>query len=131
MLAENIRTLRESFGLSQRDFAKELGVSYGVIANLEYGKLQNPERKMPLFQLMSEKFGVPLEWILADDPGPVPLPELDEAQQEAAQLGKLLASDDPVIAGFLDFYARRTPAERAQICKYVLDFADSIKQHQK
>ena len=131
MIGDNIKKIREAYGCTQEEFAAKLGTTRSVITNLEYSKLQSPEKKMPLFRLISEKFGVPLDWILADDPGPVPLPELDEAQQEAAQLGKLLASDDPVIAGFLDFYARRTPAERAQICKYILDFADSIKQHQK
>lgn len=131
MIGDNIRAIRREFGLTQGEFAEKLGVTSGVITNLEYNRLSEPEKKMPLFRLIEKTFGVPVDWILADNPGPVPLPELDEAQQEAAQLGKLLASDDPVIAGFLDFYARRTPAERAQICKYVLDFADSIKQHQK
>lgn len=131
MIGDNIKAIRREFGLTQGEFAEKLGVTSGVITNLEYNRLSEPEKKMPLFRLIEKTFGVPVAWILADDPGPVPLPEMDEAQQEAAQLGKLLASDDPVISGFLDFYSHRTPAERAQICKYVLDFADSIKNRQK
>ncbi len=131
MLAENIKALREAFGLSQRDFAEKLGVSYGVVTNLEYGKLQNPEKKMPLFRLMSEKFGVPLDWILSDDPGPVPLPEPDDGQREAAKIGEIVKSEDPFFQAFLQWYAQRTRTERQEICKYVLDFADALKEAQK
>lgn len=131
MIGDNVKALRQSRGLSQRDFAEMLGVSSGVITNLEYNKLTNPEKKMPLMRLISETFNIPLEWILADDPGPVPLPELDERQQEIAKIGEILQSKDPVVTGFLAWYAQRTEQERKEICRYVLDFAEKIKQAQK
>ena len=131
MIGDNVKALRQSRGLSQRDFAEMLGVSSGVITNLEYNKLTNPEKKMPLMRLISETFNIPLEWILADDPGPVPLPELDERQQEIAKIGEILQSKDPVVTGFLAWYAQRTEQERKEICRYVLDFAEKIKEAKK
>lgn len=131
MIEKNIKDLRNSRGLTQEEFAAKLGVTRSVITNLEYGKLQNPEKKMPLFRLISETFNIPLEWILADDPGPVPLPDLDEQQQEIAKIGEILQSKDPVVTGFLAWYAQRTEQERKEICRYVLDFAEKIKEAQK
>ena len=131
MIEKNIKDLRNSRGLTQEEFAAKLGITRSVITNLEYGKLQNPEKKMPLFRLISETFNIPLEWILADDPGPVPLPELDERQQEIAKIGEILQSKDPVVTGFLAWYTQRTEQERKEICRYVLDFAEKIKEAQK
>ena len=131
MFSENIRQLRTAYGLSQEAFAAKLGVSVGVITNIELDRLKRPETKMPLFRLISEKFGVPVEWILADDPGPVPLSDQADAQREAQSISKILDSSDPLIAGFLDFYKRRTKQEREQIAQYVLDFAASLKANQK
>ena len=131
MIGDNVKALRQSRGLSQRDFAEMLGVSSGVITNLEYNKLTNPEKKMPLMRLISETFNIPLEWILAENPGPVPLPDLDERQQEIAKIGEILQSKDPVVTGFLAWYAQRTEQERKEICRYVLDFAEKIKEAQK
>ena len=131
MIGENVKAIRQSRGLTQRDFAEKLGVSSGVITNLEYNKLSSPEKKMPLMRLISETFNIPLEWILAEDPGPVPLPKLDERQQEIAKIGEILQSKDPVVTGFLAWYAQRTEQERKEICRYVLDFAEKIKEAQK
>lgn len=131
MIEKNIKELRNSLGLTQEEFAWKLGVTRSVITNLEYGKLQNPEKKMPLFRLISSTFNIPLEWILADDPGPVPLPDLDEQQQEIAKIGEILQSKDPVVTGFLAWYAQRTEQERKEICRYVLDFAEKIKEARK
>lgn len=131
MISDNIKALRKELGLTQKEFSDALGVSSGVITNLEYGKLQSPEKKMPLFRLISNTFGVPVEWILSDDPGPVPLPDLDERQKEVVRIGEILQSNDPLVNGFLAWYGQRTDAERKEICRYVLDFAEKIKEAQK
>lgn len=131
MIEKNIKDLRNSRGLTQEEFAAKLGVTRSVITNLEYGKLQNPEKKMPLFRLISETFGVPLEWILADDPGPVPLPAQNERDKQMEKIGTALQSDDPVVRGFLSWYGDRTEQEKKEICRYVLEFAEKIKEAQK
>lgn len=131
MIEKNIKDLRNSRGLTQEEFAAKLGVTRSVITNLEYGKLQNPEKKMPLFRLISETFGVPLEWILADDPGPVPLPAQNERDKEMEKLGAAMQADDPVVKCFLSWYGERTEQEKKEICRYVLEFAEKIKETQK
>ena len=131
MIGENVKAIRQSRGLSQRDFADKLGVSSGVITNLEYNKLSNPEKKMPLLRLISDTFGIPLEWILSEDPGPVPLPAQNERDKEMEKIGAVLQSDDPVVRGFLSWYGERTEQEKKEICRYVLEFAEKIKQAQK
>lgn len=125
MISKNVKTLRLAYGLSQEDFAEKLGVSGGVITNLEYGRLQNPEKKMPLFRLMSEKFDVPVEWILADDPGP--LPPVGERQKQDRALGEF--ADDPVVRSFLAFWQQRTDEERAVLQKAIDDFAETLKKN--
>lgn len=131
MIGENVKAIRQSRGLTQRDFAEKLGVSSGVITNLEYNKLSSPEKKMPLMRLISETFDVPLEWILAEDPGPVPLPAQNERDKEMEKIGAVLQTDDPVVKGFLSWYGERTEQEKKEICRYVLEFAKKIKESQK
>ena len=131
MIEKNIKELRNSRGLTQEEFAAKLGVTRSVITNLEYGKLQNPEKKMPLFRLISETFCVPLDWILADEPGPVPLPVQNERDKQMEKIGTALQSDDPVVRGFLSWYGERTEQEKKEICRYVLEFAEKIKEAQK
>ena len=131
MIGDNVKAIRQSRGLTQRDFAEKLGVSSGVITNLEYNKLSSPEKKRPLMRLISETFGVPLEWILAEDPGPVPLPAQNERDKEMEKIGAALQTDDPVVKSFLSWYGERTEQEKKEICRYVLDFAEKIKEAQK
>lgn len=125
IIGENIKRIRERQGLSIRNFADTLGVSAGVISNLEYGALKNPERKMSLLKLISEKYNVPVEWILADDPEE--LPPLDDGAQKAQAVGEMIAND-PVVKSFLDFWQQRTDAEKAVLQKAINDFADCLKQ---
>ena len=131
MIGENVKKIRLSSGLTQRDFADRLGVSSGVITNLEYNKLSSPEKKMPLLRLISETFGVPLEWILADNPGPVPLPAQNERDKEMGKIGAAFQSEDPVVRGFFAWYGERTEQEKKEICRYVLEFAESVQQAQR
>ena len=86
---------------------------------------------MPLMRLISETFNIPLEWILADDPGPVPLPAQNERDKQLEKIGTALQADDPVVRGFLAWYGERTEQEKKEICRYVLEFAEKIKEAQK
>ena len=97
-----------------------------MIMNLEYGKLQNPERKLPLFRLISEKYKVPVDWILSDDPGE--LPPMGDAEKEAYEVGSMIAND-PVVQSFLAFWAQRTDAEKEVLQKAINDFADQLKKN--
>lgn len=125
MYAENIRKLRERCGLTQEEFGNKVGVSVGVITNLELARLKRPESKMPLFQLIADTFGVPVEWILSDDPGP--LPPMEEQHRQDMALGQL--ADDPVVRSFLAFWADRTEAERKVLLAAMDDFIDKLRQN--
>lgn len=123
--SENIRAIRSQYGLTQEEFAEKIGVSVGVVTNLELARLKSPEKKMPLFRLISEKFDVPVEWILADDPGP--LPPVGDRQKQDRALGEF--ADDPVVRSFLAFWQQRTDEERAVLQKAIDDFAETLKKN--
>lgn len=125
MIAENIKNLRLQNNMTQEEFAARLGVSRSVIANLEYNRLSEPEKKMPLFRLISERFNVPVEWLLSDDPGP--LPPMEEQHRQDMALGQL--ADDPVVRSFLAFWADRTEAERKVLLAAMDDFIDKLRQN--
>lgn len=116
--------------MTQEEFADKLGVSRSVIANLECNRLQSPETKMPLFRLLSERFLVPLDWILSDDPGPLPLAEMNESNELAKKAGEM-ADDDPVVKSFLEFWAQRTDKEREQITKAIEDFYEILQKNKE
>ena len=130
-IGEKIKKIREAYGLSQAALADKINASRGESANLEYNLLNNPEKKISIFRRIEKEFGIPVDWILSDDDSDVPLPALDDRQQEIAKIGEILQSKDPVVTGFLAWYAQRTEQERKEICRYVLDFAEKIKEAQK
>ena len=130
-IGEKIKKIREAYGLSQAALADRINASRGEIANLEYNLLNNPEKKISIFRRIEKEFGIPVDWILSDDDSDVPLPEQNERDREMAKIGKVLQSDDPVVKGFLAWYWERTEQEKKEICRYVLDFAEKIKEAQK
>lgn len=129
-IGEKIKKIRAAFGLSQAALADRIDASRGEIANLEYNLLSNPERKISIFRRIEKEFGVPVGWILSDDDTDVPIQELDEREQEIERIGQILQSNDPLVKGFLSWYGQRTDAERKEIRRYVLDFAEKIKEAQ-
>lgn len=131
MIGDKIKQIRNTFGLSQAAFADRIDASRGEIANLEYNLLTSPEKKTSIFRRIEKEFGVPVDWILSPDPGPVPLPDMDEGQKEVVRIGEILQSNDPLVNGFLSWYGQRTNAERKEICRYILDFAEKIKETQE
>lgn len=130
MIGDNVKKIRLAVGLSQRDFAEKLGVSSGVVTNLEYNKLTSPEKKMPLLRLIAEKFNVPLDWILSDEPGDPPLQEKNELNPYAQATGEMVEAD-PVVKSFLEFWAQRTVKEREQIAKAIDDFYAILQKNRQ
>lgn len=128
IVAKNLKTLRTAMGLTQIQIADRLGVSSGVITNLEYNRLSDPEKKMPLFRLIAKEFGVDLDWLLNGTGDPV-LPDLTEAEKEAELMGQFLASDDPVVRAFLEFWSHRSKAERELLSRQIIEFAEQLKKN--
>lgn len=110
MISDNIKKLRNTLGLTQEEFAERLGVSSGVITNIEYNRLQNPEKKMPLFRHIAKTFGVSMNFIL--NGGELELEDLTAQEDEARRMGELIGSDDPVVQSFIEFWTSRTPQEK-------------------
>lgn len=130
-IGEKIKKIREAYGLSQAALADKINASRGEIANLEYNLLNNPEKKISIFRRIEKEFGIPVDWILSDDDSDVPLPEQNQRDREMEKIGAVLQTDDPVVRGFLAWYGERTEQEKKEICRYVLDFAEKIKEAQK
>lgn len=63
-IASRVRQLRKSAGLSQTEFAEKLGVTVGVISNIELERITQWDTKMPLLNLMCEKYNCRREWLL-------------------------------------------------------------------
>lgn len=119
MISENIKNLRLQHNMTQEEFATHLGVSRSVIANLEYNRLSAPEKKMPLFRLISERFSVPMEWLLSSNPGPLP-PVEEQHRQDMA--------DNLIVRSFLAVWEERTEAERKVLLDAMGDFIERLRQ---
>lgn len=59
-MQERFRELRKALGLSQDDFGRKLGVTRGVITNIELGKV--PPKSL-FISLVCDTFGVNRRWI--------------------------------------------------------------------
>lgn len=59
-MQERFRELRKALGLSQDDFGRKLGVTRGVITNIELGKV--PPKDL-FVSLVCDTFGVNRTWI--------------------------------------------------------------------
>ena len=127
-IARNIKTLRNSLGASQTDFAERIGVSRDVINNLEHGRLQSIETKMPLFRLIAKEFGVDLDWLLHGSGEPT-LPYLTEAEVTAELVASMLEKDDPVVLAFIKWWSRQTDADKRRITQAVIEFAEQLKKN--
>ena len=65
LLNENIRLLRESFGLSQVDLAKKLNVSKQCISNWEN---DNVQPSIEMLEKLSDYFKVTTDYLLGRNP---------------------------------------------------------------
>ena len=79
---ERIRIIRKTIGISQTEFGRRIGVSLGVIKNLEQGKTTLTS---PLFELLCSIYNVNPDWLHTGD-GEIFLPNndspLDELQKQ-------------------------------------------------
>ncbi len=57
---ERIRDLRKALGLTQKEFASRIGITYQMLGLYERGKYEPPEK---VLKLISSTFGVSYEWL--------------------------------------------------------------------
>ena len=63
MIGNKIRALREENGISQKKFAKELGISYGTLQSYEYG---TTKPKIDFIERLAEKFKIDVSYFYDD-----------------------------------------------------------------
>ena len=85
---ERIMEFRKSQKLSRRAFGDRLGVSEGVIVNIELNRLARPDQKEPLYKLICKEFHLNEKWLLTGEGEPYSenLNE-DEYMWAAAEIG--------------------------------------------
>ncbi|MFW5613637.1 MAG: XRE family transcriptional regulator [Campylobacter hyointestinalis] len=63
MIGNKIRTLREENGISQKEFAKELGIAYGTLQSYEYG---TTKPKTDFIEQLAKKFKIDVNYFYDD-----------------------------------------------------------------
>lgn len=102
--------IRDSQGLSRREFAERLGCQEVEIKNIEYNLLKKPEQKESLYRNIATTFGYSLDWI------------------KTGKGERLSAKYDPVVEGFLQFLRERTPEQKALIAQQLRELVACIDQ---
>lgn len=92
-VSSRVRAVRKSNKLSQTAFAESLGVTYGVINNIELGRIQQWDTKIPLLNLMCDKYGCRREWLF-DGEGEM-LKQESQADEMCRLVKKLYSSKAP------------------------------------
>lgn len=123
---ERIKEIRKSLGLSQEDFAKQLGLkSRGKIANIEFGKI---EVDNDFASLICKQYNVSEKWLQTGE-GEMFLPELDE---EAVFVSQLLSDDDnplyDLIKDVMKTYCELGPKEQEVLRMFALKLKDKQKK---
>lgn len=88
MIHERLKEVRKHFGMTQKDFGREIGVSDAAVAHLESGR-NNPSPQT--IQLICSQFRVNSEWL--KDGADVPM-FLEEADEDEIIL-RFLQGEDP------------------------------------
>jgi len=65
MIGERIKKIREFYKISQKDFAKKLGISIRTLQTYEQGKVESVP--FPVLKDMVEKFDINLKWLFFGD----------------------------------------------------------------
>ena len=63
-IGSRFKEIRKAQGQSQTEFAESLGVTRGVVSNIELGKIENLTTKMPFFRLVCDRYGINLDWLM-------------------------------------------------------------------
>lgn len=86
-MKNRFKVIRETLGMSQREFGETLGVSRDVISNIEYGRV---EPKDLIIQHVCEKYKVNEHWLRTGEGSPDIGEGQDEKTAEAMRLFQTL-----------------------------------------
>ena len=113
-MEERIKELRCELGLSQEDFGKRLGVTRGVIANIE---LRRAAVKPLLIEHICEVFGISEDWLVTGD-GEMFAP-MSKDEEFHQVLTDIEFSEDEFIKDLLYTYWNLEDNEKAAIRKLI------------
>ncbi len=91
-IESRVRAVRKSNKLSQVEFAESLGVTVGVISNIELGRITQWDTKTPLLNLICDKYGCRREWLI-DGEGAM-MQDLSREQEIIRAVGEMFTGDD-------------------------------------
>nr|DAI03013.1 MAG TPA: helix-turn-helix domain protein [Caudoviricetes sp.] len=124
-LSERVKALRKSNNLSQTEFAKTLGVTRGVIVNIEKGRLSSLDTKIPLLNLMCDKYGCRREWLI-DGEGEM-MQDLSREQEIIRAVSEMFTGDDSFKQDIISMLVK-LPDEHWELLK---DMAQRLLDEQK
>lgn len=78
-LGSRVKEVRQQAGLTQKEFALELGISQNHVSNIENGK---EKVSLPIIKLISYKFNIDEEWLLSGRGSSIP--QFDLSSREGA-----------------------------------------------
>ena len=107
-IGERLKNVRKKNGISQDELAKRIGVSRGVITNIEYNKIEEPQAI--IVDALSKALNVNKQWLLTGKG------EMDD-NSEALRSAKILAELHSIVKDF---------TEDEQL--YLLDVSKALKQ---
>lgn len=91
-IESRVRAVRKSNKLSQVEFAESLGVTVGVISNIELGRITQWDTKTPLLNLICDKYGCRREWLI-DGEGAM-MQDLSREQEIIRAVSEMFTGDD-------------------------------------
>ena len=91
-IESRVRAVRKSNKLSQTEFAESIGVTVGVISNIELGRITQWDTKTPLLNLICDKYGCRREWLI-DGEGEM-MQELSREQEIIKAVSDMFTGDD-------------------------------------
>ena len=124
---ERVKAIRKSLKLSQDEFGKRLGVSRGVITNIEFNKTE----PKPLFiDLLCREFNVD-ENCLRTGEGEMFL-QLDEDAELDLIFTEIELSDDDIIKQIIKSYWKLPEDKKATVKEFIQGIAaEQIKKQNK
>ena len=121
-IREQIKTLRKTLNLTQAEFGQKLGVSAGVIANIELDRARiNPV----LLQHMCDVFAVNKEW-LETGQGEM-FKDFNEDVKFEILCSEIAQSDDIMLKNAMRLYWSLSDKKKKAVC----DFVKSLQPPEK